>query len=412
MKIMANNYTTTSLEALKYICSVINKTVDLPSTVISDASIATNTTYSSFKLDKEFTTLEDELKHYTDTAIAGLNKLTKEIINDKSLVVKDNVLYLYKAADNPSDDYMQMMLINGVVIELGSTQVDTSDYYNKTDSDNRFAAKLDLTTLTTSLNDLKTMIGDTTQIKNNTFVEDVKELYTGLDDRVSKTDVVTALDGTVTDEQVASALLTKTELDKINTNLDKKADTDKVVKKIFIRDTSSEDARILIQNHWNELDNFNFFTLRIDTAKWTWNSEIYKHSKDYGTVLLRSYGSDIPSVFYGKLYYGAWTWQELATMNNVAHIVDTSYISKGVLNVLAIKESLGNGCYEIMGQGSLGCGSIRLNIWQLASGAFAFSCCIIDNTGVKSICNNETVSTTADVGTSYFDIANRIVKIF
>ena len=172
---MANNYTTTSLEALKYICSVINKTVDLPNTVISDASIATNTTYSSFKLDKEFTTLEDELKHYTDTAIAGLNKLTKEIINDKALVVKDNVLYLYKADDNPSNDYMQMMMINGVAVELGSTQVDMSDYYSKTDSDNKFAAKLDLDTLTTSFNDLKTVIGDTSLLKNATLVEDVKE---------------------------------------------------------------------------------------------------------------------------------------------------------------------------------------------------------------------------------------------
>ena len=211
---MSQQYTTMSLEAVKLLCSVINKTVDLPSTVISDTSIATNTTYSSHKLDKEFTTLEDELKHYTDTAIAGLNKLTKEIINDKALVVKDNVLYLYKAADDPSNDYMQMMLINGVAVELGSTQVYMSDYYNKTDSDNRFAAKLDLDTLTTSFNDLKDVIGDTSLLKNTTLVEDVQELYTGLNDRVKIADIATTLDNTVTDGQVASALLTKTELDK------------------------------------------------------------------------------------------------------------------------------------------------------------------------------------------------------
>ena len=202
---MANNYTTMSLDALKYLCSVINSTVDLPNTVISDTSIATNTTYSSFKLDKEFDTLEDELKHYTDTAIAGLNKLTKEIINDKALVVKDNVLYLYKADDDPSNDYMQMMLINGVAVELGSTQVDMDDYYNKTDSDNKFAAKLDLDTLTTSFNDLKTVIGDTTQVKNNTLMEDVQELYTGLDVKVDKTDIATTISSTSTDTQVPSA---------------------------------------------------------------------------------------------------------------------------------------------------------------------------------------------------------------
>ena len=151
---MSQQYTTMSLEAIKLLCSTINKTVDLPNTVISDTSIATNTTYSSFRLDKEFDTLEDELKHYTDTAIAGLNKLTKEIINDKSLVVKDNVLYLYKAADDPSNDYMQMMLINGVAVELGSTQADFSNIYDKSEVDSKFAAKLDLDALTASFNTL------------------------------------------------------------------------------------------------------------------------------------------------------------------------------------------------------------------------------------------------------------------
>ena len=40
---------------------------------------------------------------------------------------------------------------------LGNTQVDMSDYYNKKDSDNKFAAKVDLDTLSTSLDDLKTV---------------------------------------------------------------------------------------------------------------------------------------------------------------------------------------------------------------------------------------------------------------
>ena len=202
---MANNYTTTSLEALKYICSVINKTVDLPSTVISDTSIATNTTFSSFKLDKEFTTLEDELKHYTDTAIAGLNKLTKEIINDKSLVVKDNVLYLYKAADDPSNDYMQMMLINGVAVELGSTQVDMSDYYSKTDSDNKFAAKVDLDTLTAVVDDKINKTSILTAINNDATDDQVysaKALNTELDGLIKKTDISTTIDSTSTDNTV------------------------------------------------------------------------------------------------------------------------------------------------------------------------------------------------------------------
>ena len=98
-----------------------------------------------------------------------------------------------------------MMLINGVAVELGSTQVDMTDYYNKTDSDNKFAAKVDLTTLTTSFNDLKTLIGDTGLLNNATLMEDVQELYTGVDGKVDKTNIATTIDSTSTNTQVASA---------------------------------------------------------------------------------------------------------------------------------------------------------------------------------------------------------------
>ena len=134
----------------------------------------------------------------------------------------------------------------------------------------------------------------------------------------------------------------------------------------------------------------------------------------YGMQMFIPYGSDVP--FMRKSYYlngQYWTpWEQLATMDKVARDVDTSYMSNGVLNILAIRQSLGAGCYEIMGQGNSGHGSIRLNIWQVASGAFAFSCCITDFSGVRSICGNEGDSTTVDVGTSYFSTTNRIVKIF
>lgn len=103
---------------------------------------------------------------------------------------------------------------------------------------------------------------------------------------------------------------------------------------------------------------------------------------------------------------------KLATMDKVVHEVDTSYMSNGVLNISSIRQSLGVGCYEIMGQGYSGHGSIRLDIWQVISGSFAFSCYITDTSGVRSICNNEDDSSTVDVGTSYFATTNKIIKIF
>lgn len=182
----------------KYI-NALKNLIDALSSIISDTSISTDTTYSSYKIDLDMSNMKDVLKHYTDTAIAGLNKLTKEIINDRALVVKDNVLYLYKAADDPSNDYMQMMLINGVAVELGCTQVDMSDYYNKQDSDNRFAAKLDLDTLTTSFNDLKTA--------HDTHVADgVAHLTQEERSKMLTTDdIATSIDDTSTNDKVVGA---------------------------------------------------------------------------------------------------------------------------------------------------------------------------------------------------------------
>ena len=310
---MANNtYTVTSLEALKYICSVINKTVDLPSTVISDTSIATNTTYSSFKLDKEFTTLEDELKHYTDTAIAGLNKLTKEIINDKALVVKDNVLYLYKAADNPSNDYMQMMLINGVAVELGSTQVDMSDYYSRTDSDNKFADKLDLTTLTTSFNDLKTV--------HDTHVADsVAHLTQDERDKILTTDdIATSISTNPSNDKVASEKAVNDKIDTVSNRIQPNA--------VMFRkeNTSYSTLSELIQNHEffksSSTEEFIFSAEGFDdlpVTNWGFSIRLYTKPGNNYVVACKM----LSNIFYTRYmsYDGTWDggWQKVCTTSVV-----------------------------------------------------------------------------------------------
>lgn len=221
---MNKNYTVMELEAIKKLCKCVNSVASLPTNLIADTNVSTLTTYSSYKIDVEMSALENDIQKYVDTALAGLNKLTKEVIDDKALVVKENVLYLYKDPTDINNDYMQMMLINGVAIELGSTTCDFSSVYSKDEIDDKFALKIDLDVLTTSFNNLVTTV----------------------DKKIDKDKIVTVLDDTVTDEQVASALLTKTELDKTNAKLGEKANTTdfdalktKVDEKAKIDDTST-----------------------------------------------------------------------------------------------------------------------------------------------------------------------------
>ena len=191
---MANNkYTVMELEAIKKLCKSVNLIANLPADLIADTNVATNTTYSSYKIDTEMSALENDIQRYVDTALAGLSRLTKEVIDDKALAVKENVLYLYKDPTDMNNDYMQMMLINGVAVELGSTTCDFSSVYSKDEANDKFALKIDLDVLTTSFNNL----------------------VTSVENKIDKDKIVTVLDDSATDEQVPSAKATYDKLQEV-----------------------------------------------------------------------------------------------------------------------------------------------------------------------------------------------------
>lgn len=89
---------------------------------------------------------------YTKTEVNGLisniQKLTSQIVDELPTEnIDPSVIYLIKIGDTSA--YMQHMYINGAWAELGSTQVDLSDYYKKTEIDTKLADKADKTELPT-----------------------------------------------------------------------------------------------------------------------------------------------------------------------------------------------------------------------------------------------------------------------
>ena len=83
-----------------------------------------------------------------NTLISNINKLTSQIV--EQLPTEDidtSVIYLIKQED--SNAYMQYMYINSAWAELGTTQVDLSDYYKKSEVDTKLAEKADKTELPT-----------------------------------------------------------------------------------------------------------------------------------------------------------------------------------------------------------------------------------------------------------------------
>ncbi len=89
---------------------------------------------------------------YTKTEVNGLisniQKLTSQIVDQLPTEnIDSSVIYLIKIGDTSA--YMQHMYINGAWAELGSTKVDLSDYYKKTEIDTKLADKADKTELPT-----------------------------------------------------------------------------------------------------------------------------------------------------------------------------------------------------------------------------------------------------------------------
>lgn len=66
--------------------------------------------------------------------IAKTQHLTKAIVTSTEFVTEEDILYLIK--DDKSDIYLQYILLDGQVVNIGSTKTDLSDYYKKEEVDN------------------------------------------------------------------------------------------------------------------------------------------------------------------------------------------------------------------------------------------------------------------------------------
>lgn len=101
----------------------------------------------------------DNLVHYYNKAdtytqaevnalISNINKLTSQIVDQLPTEdIDTSVIYLIKQED--TNAYMQYMYISSAWAELGTTQVDLSDYYKKSEVDTKLADKADKTELPT-----------------------------------------------------------------------------------------------------------------------------------------------------------------------------------------------------------------------------------------------------------------------
>lgn len=102
------------------------KWVKLNNVNIDDENVSTETTWSSEKISRDYST-----KQYVAEQISNAVHLVKEIVDAPPTVdeAKENVIYMVKDATVTSGDaYKEYQLINGAVVQTGDTSIDLSGY--------------------------------------------------------------------------------------------------------------------------------------------------------------------------------------------------------------------------------------------------------------------------------------------
>lgn len=181
---MGKNYTILSNQAINYLCGVLRDSTNVADG-ISDLAAATDSTFSSYKISQLLTTLETNVKSYSDDLVSHLTHLELELGATTADVTKENVIYLIPDGVT-ANAYDQYLLINGAPLNIGGTQIDLTQYLTKTAADAAYASATDMATVKTTIGTAtlattdKTLKGAINEIGNRSLLENSTAFRSGL----------------------------------------------------------------------------------------------------------------------------------------------------------------------------------------------------------------------------------------
>ena len=129
-------------DSITYLCGLI-RNMNSISDGISDINIASNSTFSSLKIDNLIKQTVEDNNEYTDRVVSALTHLVAEKIDFEptldNTVDKKNTLLLYSV--NSDTTFNQYLRLENELLDLGTTSMDLSSYYTKTQANDKFILK-------------------------------------------------------------------------------------------------------------------------------------------------------------------------------------------------------------------------------------------------------------------------------
>ena len=274
--------------------------------LIDDSAISLNKTYSSSKIYADIRQCLQDSKDFTLGELSKKIGASYKVVSSTSEMTSKDYLYLLS---NGSSYDIYIIEEDDSAIKIGNTTIDLSNYYTKSEVDNEFLKQVDA-------------------VSTYATISTVEK-------KIDKDKIVTALDDTVTNDEVASALLIKTELDKTNAKLGDK--TDKSYVDASLGEIEKKIGNIDNLKLINLGDNVDANNCRIEDRN---INSVYGYcglftqnvpKKDYAEIRCYHYGSgirqfiDYTSKFNTKTYTrfiqydgnSTTAWQELATMDKL-----------------------------------------------------------------------------------------------
>lgn len=179
---LADNFDELSVDDIKAFLNLTPEQIQTLSSIILDAEVRLDKTWSSSKIYTDIKQCLDDSKAYTLAELGKASGASYKVVSSTGEMTEQK--YIYLMSDGSGSYNMYIVEDDGSTTQIGNTNINLSDYYTKTEIDSDFLKKTD--------------------------ADGKYATITTVDGKVDKTSILTSTPSTVTNEQVYSAFVMNT----------------------------------------------------------------------------------------------------------------------------------------------------------------------------------------------------------